>query len=74
MGFHDGNSTTPDSLREGYMTQVWLAEGVEQGSDVTGEFLFHRRVETRVNDLVHDTSAQDRLLAAYAEQTGVTLS
>ena len=74
MGFHDGNSTTPDSLREGYMTQVWLAEGTEPGSDVTGEFLFHQQVETRVNDLVHDPDAQDQLLAAYAESTGVTLS
>lgn len=71
MGFYDGNSTTPDSLREGYMTQVWLAEGIEPGSDVTGEFLFHQQIETRVNTLVHDTQAQDQLLAAYAEQTGV---
>ena len=70
MGFHNGNATTPDSLRDGYMTQVWLAEGVEPGSDVTGEFLFHQRVESRVNDLVHDVAAQDRLLAAYAERTG----
>ncbi|MFJ5698704.1 SDR family NAD(P)-dependent oxidoreductase [Arthrobacter sp. NPDC093139] len=71
MGFHNGNTSTPDSLRDGYLTQVWLAEGVEPGSDVTGEFLFHQQVETRVNDLVHDTQAQDRLLAVYAEQTGV---
>jgi len=71
MGFHNGNTSTPDSLRDGYMTQVWLAEGVEPGSDVTGEFLFHQQVEPRVNELVHDTQAQDRLLAAYAEQTGV---
>ncbi|MCY1674937.1 SDR family NAD(P)-dependent oxidoreductase [Pseudarthrobacter sp. SL88] len=71
MGFHNGNTSTPDSLRDGYMTQVWLAEGVEPGSDVTGEFLFHQQVETRVNELVHDPQAQDRLLAAYAEQTGV---
>jgi NAD(P)-dependent dehydrogenase (short-subunit alcohol dehydrogenase family) len=73
MGFHNGNTTTPDSLRDGYMTQVWLAEGVEPGSDVTGEFLFHQQVETRVNDLVHDAQAQDRLLAAYAERTGAAL-
>lgn len=71
MGFHNGNSTTPDSLREGYMTQVWLAEGIQPGSDVTGEFLFHQQIETRVNDLVHDTDAQDQLLAAFTEQTGV---
>lgn len=73
MGFHDGNSTAPDNLRDGYMTQVWLAEGVEPGSDVTGEFLFHQQIETRVNDLVHDADAQDQLLAAYAERTGLTL-
>ncbi|WLQ05865.1 SDR family NAD(P)-dependent oxidoreductase [Arthrobacter oryzae] len=71
MGFHNGNTTTPDSLRDGYMTQVWLAEGVEPGSDVTGEFLFHQQVETRVNELVHDTQAQDQLLASCAERTGV---
>ncbi|MFD1145999.1 Rossmann-fold NAD(P)-binding domain-containing protein [Saccharothrix hoggarensis] len=71
IGFHNGNTTTPDSLREGYMTQVWLAEAVEPGSDVTGEFLFHQQVETRVNELVHDAQAQDQLLAAYAERTGV---
>lgn len=67
MGFHDGNATTPDSLREGYMTQVWLAEGTDPGSDVTGEFLFHQQIETQVSDLVHDEDAQDQLLAAYSE-------
>ncbi|MDR6438680.1 NAD(P)-dependent dehydrogenase (short-subunit alcohol dehydrogenase family) [Paenarthrobacter nicotinovorans] len=71
MGFHNGNTSTPDSLRDGYMTQVWLAEGIEPGSDVTGGFLFHQQVETRVNELVHDTQAQGQLLAAYAERTGV---
>lgn len=73
MGFHNGNSTTPDSPRDGYLTQVWLAEGTQPGSDITGEYLFHQRVDSRVNDLVHDEDAQDQLLAAYAEQTGVSL-
>lgn len=36
---------------------------------LTGEFLFHQQVETRVHELVNDSQAQDRLLAAYAEQT-----
>jgi hypothetical protein len=74
MGFHDGNATTPDSLRDGYMTKVLLAEGIEPGSDISGEFLFHQEVETRVNDLLHDTDAQDQLMSAYAERTGVALS
>lgn len=73
MAFIDGG-TARDDLRVGYMTQVWLAEGVEPGSDITGEYLFHQEIETRVNDLVHDEDSQDQLLAAYAERTGVTLT
>lgn len=73
MGFANGNTTVPDSLRDGYMTQVWLTEGVEPGSDVTGEFLFHQQIESRVNDFVHDAEAQDELLAALGVQTGSTL-
>jgi NAD(P)-dependent dehydrogenase (short-subunit alcohol dehydrogenase family) len=73
MAFQDGRNTR-DDLRDGYMTQVWLAEGLEPGSDITGEYLFHQKSETRANDLMYDEDAQDRLLAAYAEQTGVTLN
>ncbi|MBT2498564.1 SDR family NAD(P)-dependent oxidoreductase [Agromyces sp. ISL-38] len=73
LAFQDG-PYSEDDLRAGYMTQVWLAEGVEPGSDITGEYLFHQGMDTRVSDLVHDEDAQDHLLAAYAEQTGVTLS
>lgn len=49
-------------------------EATEPGSDITGEYLFHQEIDRRVNDLVHDTDAQNQLLAAYAEDTGVTLS
>ncbi|MBM0257429.1 SDR family NAD(P)-dependent oxidoreductase [Micromonospora sp. 4G55] len=73
MALQDGPYSR-DDLRAGYMTQVWLAEGVEAGSDITGKYLFHQQIETRVNDLVHDEDAQDQLLAAHAEQTGVRLS
>ncbi|MFF1602865.1 SDR family NAD(P)-dependent oxidoreductase [Streptomyces mirabilis] len=73
MALQDGPYSR-DDLRAGYMTQVWLAEGIEPGSDITGTYLFHQKIDSRVNDLVHDEDAQDQLLAAYAEQTGVTLS
>ena len=53
------------------MTRVWLAQGIEPGSDVTGKFLLLQTGETRVNELVHDARAQDRLLASYAKQTGM---
>jgi NAD(P)-dependent dehydrogenase (short-subunit alcohol dehydrogenase family) len=73
MALQDGRGAR-DDLRAGYMTQVWLAEGAEPDSDVTGQYLFHREPETRISDLVHDASAQDQLLAAYFEQTGVKLA
>lgn len=73
MGFHNG-PYAPDSLRAGYMTQVWLAEGIEPASRVTGEFFFHQAPETRVHADVRNTAAQDRLLEAYAHRTGAMLS
>ncbi len=73
MGFHNG-PYAPDNLREGYMTQVWLAEGIEPASRVTGEFFFHQAPETRVHADVRNTAVQDRLLEAYTQRTGATLS
>ena len=73
MGFHNG-PYAPDDLRAGYMTQVWLAEGIEPASQITGEFLFHQEPETRVHAAVHDPQAQDDLLDAYAQRTRVTLA
>ena len=72
MGFHNG-PYAPDDLRAGYMTQVWLAEGTEPGSQITGRFLFHQQEEDRVHADVYDEAAQEALLAAFAERTGVSL-
>ncbi|YCI74475.1 SDR family NAD(P)-dependent oxidoreductase [Arthrobacter sp. R1-13] len=72
MGFHNG-PYAPDDLREGYMTQVLLAEGLEPGSRVTGGFFFHREPETRVHADVRNTTAQDLLLEAYVQRTGAPL-
>lgn len=73
MGFHNGPHA-PDDLRAGYMTQVWLSEGADPASDVTGRFLFHQQEERRVNPSVYDEAAQDALLAAYVARTGVELT
>ncbi|WP_326610544.1 SDR family NAD(P)-dependent oxidoreductase [Streptomyces scopuliridis] len=72
MGFANG-PYAPDDLRAGYMTQVWLAEGREPASRGSGGFLFHRKPEDDVHRAVLDTRAQDDLLDAYAERTGVVL-
>lgn len=44
MGFHNGNATTPDDLRAGYMTYVWLAEVIH---DETGQNQLIEAYETR---------------------------
>jgi NAD(P)-dependent dehydrogenase (short-subunit alcohol dehydrogenase family) len=72
MGFANGNTTTPDNLREGYMTQVWLAEGIEPGSKVTGEYFFHQEIDRNFNPIVRDVAAQNRMLDAFAQKTGVS--
>ncbi|MGW1217300.1 SDR family NAD(P)-dependent oxidoreductase [Streptomyces californicus] len=72
MGFANG-PYAPDDLRAGYMTQVWLVEGTERASRGTGGFFFHREREDDVHASVGDTRAQDDLLDAYAQRTGVTL-
>ncbi|WP_165790802.1 SDR family NAD(P)-dependent oxidoreductase [Pleomorphomonas carboxyditropha] len=71
MGFHNG-PYAPDDLRAGYMTQVWLAEGTDPASRITGRYLFHQK-EDSVHADVYDEAAQDALLAAFAERTGVSL-
>lgn len=73
MGFHDG-PYAPDDLRAGYMTQVWLTEGTDPASHVTGRFLFHQKQDDRVHQDVYDEASQDALLAAFSERTGVSLS
>ncbi|MFI9056168.1 MULTISPECIES: short-chain dehydrogenase [Streptomyces] len=72
MGFANG-PYAPDNLRAGHQTQVWLSEGTERASRGTGGFFFHREPESDVHASVGDTRAQEALLDAYAQRTGVTL-
>ena len=73
MGFADGNTSTPDNLREGYMTQIWLAEATETGSQVTGGYFLHRKIDQKFNPKVRDVAAQGRMINAFAKKTGVQL-
>lgn len=72
MGFHN-RPYAPDNLRDGYMTQVWLAEGTDPASRTTGKLLFHRKDFSGIHPAVYDAGEQDALLAALAERTGVSL-
>ncbi|WP_433794845.1 hypothetical protein [Actinoplanes sp. CA-252034] len=56
------------------MTQVLLTEDTYPGGQVTGQFLFQRKPEDRVHPTVYDEAAQDALVSAFTERTGVPLS
>ncbi|MEM1506185.1 SDR family NAD(P)-dependent oxidoreductase [Domibacillus sp. 8LH] len=71
MGFHNGNKTTPDDLRAGYMTYVWLAEGIEEGTDATGKYFFQSEEDSNVNPVIYDEPSQDQLIEAYETKTGI---
>jgi NAD(P)-dependent dehydrogenase (short-subunit alcohol dehydrogenase family) len=71
MGFHDGNTSTPDDLRKGYMTYIWLA-GLEDGTDVTGGYFFQSKEEHNFNSIIHAELAQDQLMEAYETRTGIS--
>jgi NAD(P)-dependent dehydrogenase (short-subunit alcohol dehydrogenase family) len=67
-----GGAGAPDDLEAGWRTQAWLATASE-AADVSGNYLYHRRSQPP-SDSVGDVEFQDRLLAACAELTGVTLT
>ncbi|MCI1634603.1 SDR family oxidoreductase [Bifidobacterium sp.] len=69
MGFADGNTTTPDTLKTGYMTQVRLVEGEVAG---TGQFLFKDQAFP-MNPQSQDPEVQRRLFTALEQRTGVEL-
>lgn len=67
-----GGPNAWDEVDEGAATQVWLATSQDEGARVTGEYL--KRFEIQVpNPISRDESAQEALLAALADLTGVTL-
>lgn len=66
-----GGSSAPDDLRQAYSTLVWLAEGKDKATQVTGKYFFKSRIEPNYNKIADDTTAQDDLLNAYFKVTNV---
>lgn len=66
-----GGSGAPDDLRKGYETQVWLAEGKEPNTHISGHYFFHQQ-DANFNEIAKDTIAQDQLLKAFEKATGVS--
>ncbi len=67
-----GGPNAWDEVSDGAATQVWLAVSEDDGARVTGEYLKRFEVQTP-NPVARDEAAQETLLSALAELTGVPL-
>jgi NAD(P)-dependent dehydrogenase (short-subunit alcohol dehydrogenase family) len=67
-----GGAGAPDDLALGADTQAWLAVSDEPAARVTGRYLYHR-TERAADPAASDPALQDRLLAACAQLSGISL-
>ncbi|MFT3701718.1 MAG: hypothetical protein QM802_05085 [Agriterribacter sp.] len=68
-----GGSSAPDSLEEGFATQVWLAVSNEPEALTTGGY-FHHKKKTRSHPSADSTDTQELFLAKCEELTGIQLT
>ena len=67
-----GGPDATDDLREGHLTQTWLAASDDPEARSTGGYWHHQRLAT-AHPAVHDEDFQRRLLDELARFTGITL-
>jgi NAD(P)-dependent dehydrogenase (short-subunit alcohol dehydrogenase family) len=65
-----GGAAAPDDLREGHLTQTWLAVGDE--ATVSGAYWHHRKQQRPAAEVL-DPDFQDQLMAKLGELTGISL-
>ena len=67
-----GGAGAPDDLRQGAVTQAWLAVSDDEAAKVTGRHFYHRQ-ERFVSAEAHEATAQDALLDYCARLTGASI-
>jgi NAD(P)-dependent dehydrogenase (short-subunit alcohol dehydrogenase family) len=67
-----GGPAAPDDLRQGYLTQAWLATSADALAQSTGAYFYHQRLR-EPNPIVRDVGAHEALLAECARISGVSL-
>jgi len=67
-----GGPAAPDDLEMGHLTQAWLAAGVDPAALTSGGYWHHQELRSPAREAL-DHAFQDRLAAALAELTGLTL-
>lgn len=68
-----GGLRATGDLDQGHRTQVWLATSDEPEARVTGEYFYHLQ-QRKPAVATRDTDLQDKLLAACASLSGVTIA
>jgi NAD(P)-dependent dehydrogenase (short-subunit alcohol dehydrogenase family) len=68
-----GGPGAPDDLDAAPKTQVWLATSNDPKARVTGEYFYHQRLRLAL-PAARDPNIQDKLLAACARLSGVSLA
>ncbi len=67
-----GGPSATDDLKQGHLTQSWLAAGTDPAVDVSAKYFYHmQRMEP--NPEAYDLGQQDRLLQICAEASGISL-
>jgi NAD(P)-dependent dehydrogenase (short-subunit alcohol dehydrogenase family) len=68
-----GGPSAPDDLRQGCVTQVWLATSEDALAQVTGGYFYHQRPRTP-NPIASDVGTQEELLAECRRISGIALN
>lgn len=67
-----GGRSATDDLRQGHLTQAWLATSDDPAALVSGSYFFHKAPRAP-DPATRDEAAQDALLAACAKLSGIAL-
>jgi NAD(P)-dependent dehydrogenase (short-subunit alcohol dehydrogenase family) len=68
-----GGAGAPDSLEEGFQTQVWLAVSINPGACVSGCYFHHRRQATFL-PAAKDLALQEKFLDLCGQITGISFT
>ena len=68
-----GGPSAPDDLRQGYVTQAWLATSEDTLAQSTGGYFYHQRPRTP-NTIANDVGIQEELLAECGRISGIPLT
>jgi NAD(P)-dependent dehydrogenase (short-subunit alcohol dehydrogenase family) len=66
-----GGKSAPDSLEEGYKTQVWLATSDQEEALVSGRYFYHKKLRT-AHPKTLDTELQERFLEECGRISGIS--